>query len=106
MAPFFSRYISFLIHNLKDAINQLQEPIAALKNQQHSLQIRLEQLLDVPDSEERINQLLQENIATADRITTLERDIVHMRRRVEELNLKYHVALCREEHQRRYGWRP
>ena len=103
MAPFFSRYFPSLIRNLEEAINQLQERIAALRNHQHRLQIRLEQQLAVLNSEDTVNQLLQENIETAGHITILERDIVHIRRRVEELNLKYQVALCRENHQRIYG---
>ncbi len=104
MAPFFSRDFHAVFSGLNERITIFENEILMLRDEQYHREIRLDELLSQPNSEEQIVLLLQQNDENSRQIITLQERISLMRRRIEELNLKHQVALCREEHQRIYRW--
>jgi hypothetical protein len=103
MAPFFSSDIRDVFSRLNQRIRSFEDEIVMLRDEQNRRENHLDGLLSRPNSEEQVVLLLQENDENSRQIITLQERISQMRRRVEELNLKHQVALCREEHQRIYG---
>ena len=104
MAPFFSRDFHAVFSGLNEQIASVENEIVMLRDQQYHRENRLDELLSQPNSEEQVVLLLQQNDENSRQIITLQERISQMRRRVDALNLKHQVALCREEHQRIYGW--
>jgi len=104
MAPFISGDFHAVIRRLEGQIEEIQNRLVELRNRQHHRENRLEELLSQQNTEEEVLLLLQQNDETVRQIRTMEESIPQKERRIRELNLKYQVALCREEHQRRYGW--
>ena len=104
MAPIYPRDIRAVILRLNQQITSVENNIVMLRDEQYHRENRLDGLLSQPNSEEQVVLLLQQNDENSRQIITLQERISQMRRRVEELNLMYQVALCREEHQRIYGW--
>lgn len=103
MAPFFSRDFHAVLLGLNERIKIVENEIVMLRVVQYHRENRLDGLLSRPNSEEQVVLLLRQNEDDSRQIITLQERISQMRRRVEELNLKHQVALCRENYQRIYG---
>ena len=99
MAPFFPRDFRVVFSRLNERINSVENEIDRLRDLQIHHENRLNELMSQPNSEEQVILLLQQNDETSRRIILQQERISHMRRRVEELNLMYQVALGREDHQ-------
>jgi hypothetical protein len=104
MTPFFSEDIPAVIRVLQSGIHENNSRLIGMRDRQRHRENRLERLFSQSNSEEQIDLLLQQNYDAARQIRTMEESIRQKETRIRELNLKYQVALCREEHQRRYGW--